>query len=131
MNDGRVVSNFIVQSLTNQPITIYGDGSQTRSFCYVDDMIEALVLFMNKDVGPGPINLGNPEEITIGELAEKIIDMTGSKSKIIQKPLPEDDPVQRMPDISVAKEKLDWSPKTTLESGLNKTIQYFERILSN
>ena len=129
-NDGRVVSNFIVQALTNQDITVYGDGSQTRSFCYVDDLIEGLIRMMNApDDFVGPVNLGNPTEFTILDLAEKTIRLTGSKSKIIFKPLPQDDPLQRRPDITLAKEKLQWEPKIDVENGLNKTIEYFRDIL--
>jgi UDP-glucuronate decarboxylase len=130
-NDGRVVSNFIIQAIRNEPITVYGDGSQTRSFCYVDDMVDGLIRLMNSPDGfTGPVNLENPEEISILELAEKIIKMTGSRSKIILKTLPADDPRQRKPDITLAKEKLGWSPKTPLEEGLTKTIQYFDDLLS-
>src|SRR3972149_3038455 len=130
-NDGRVVSNFIVQALKNEPITVYGDGKQTRSFCYVDDLIEGFVRLMNTpDEFTGPVNLGNPGEFTIFELAEKAIALTGSKSKIIFRPLPSDDPLQRCPDIRLAKEELSWSPKIALEEGLAKTIQYFRRELS-
>lgn len=126
-NDGRVVSNFIVQALQGNPITIYGDGSQTRSFCYVDDMVEALILMMHSASGfTGPVNLGNPEEFTIMELAQFIIKLTGSKSKIIRKELPTDDPERRRPDISLAKSTLNWSPKVQLEEGLTKTIGFFE-----
>ena len=129
-NDGRVVSNFIVQALKNEPITIYGDGSQTRSFCYVDDLIEAFVRLMKTDDDfTGPVNLGNPNEFTIKELAEKVIDLTGSTSQLIFKPLPEDDPLQRRPDISLAKEKLGWEPKVELKEGLKNTIGYFETLL--
>ncbi|MCJ7684458.1 MAG: SDR family oxidoreductase [Desulfobacteraceae bacterium] len=129
-NDGRVVSNFIVQALTNQDITVYGDGSQTRSFCYVDDLIEGLIRMMNgPDDFVGPVNLGNPTEFTILDLAEKTIRLTGSKSKIIFKPLPQDDPLQRRPDITLAKEKLQWEPSIDVEKGLNKTIEYFRSIL--
>ena len=129
-NDGRVVSNFIVQALTNQDITVYGDGSQTRSFCYVDDLIEGLIRMMNgPDDFVGPVNLGNPTEFTILDLAEKTIRLTGSKSKIIFKPLPQDDPLQRRPDITLAKEKLQWEPRIDVEKGLNKTIEYFRSIL--
>ncbi len=129
-NDGRVVSNFIVQALRGEDITIYGDGLQTRSFCYVDDLIEGIIKMMNSpDDFTGPINLGNPSEFTILELAEKIISMTGSNSKIVFKPLPEDDPLQRKPDITLAKNRLKWEPKTTLEEGLSKTINYFKRIV--
>jgi len=128
--DGRVVSNFIVQALKNEPIHIYGDGSQTRSFCYVDDLIDAFLKLMGTpDDITGPINLGNPNEFTIQELAEKIIGLTGTKSKIIHMPLPQDDPKQRKPDITKAKEILDWEPKIQLKDGLSKTIAYFEKIL--
>ncbi len=130
-NDGRVVSNFIVQALQGDPITIYGDGSQTRSFCYIDDMIDAFVLLMNmpKDFS-GPVNLGNPNEFTILELAEIIISMVNSKSKIVFRPLPSDDPMQRKPDISLAKEKMSWNPETSLKDGLKYTIDYFETLFS-
>ncbi len=129
-NDGRVVSNFIVQALNNEPITLYGDGSQTRSFCYVDDLIEGMMSFMALETdGIGPVNMGNPEEYSIRELAEKIIALTGSRSTITYKPLPQDDPLQRCPDISKAKSLMDWAPKTPLEEGLQKTISYFEDLL--
>jgi UDP-glucuronate decarboxylase len=129
-NDGRVVSNFIVQALKNEPITVYGDGTQTRSFCYVDDMIEGIVKMMNSpDDFTGPVNLGNPEEYRVIELAEKIIDLTGSKSKIVFKPLPQDDPKRRRPDITLAEKKLEWKPRTPLEDGLKKTIAYFDKLL--
>ncbi len=129
-NDGRVVSNFIIQALTNQDITVYGDGSQTRSFCYVDDLIAGLIKMMeNEENFIGPINLGNPEEYTILELAEKIIKLTKSKSKIVFKPLPQDDPVRRKPDITLAQEKLNWSPQIPLEEGLKRTIEYFKKSL--
>lgn len=129
-NDGRVVSNFIVQALKNEPITIYGNGSQTRSFCYVDDLIDAFVRLMDTgDDFTGPVNLGNPNEFTIKELAEKVIDLTGSTSRLINTPLPEDDPIKRQPDITLAKEKLGWEPKIKLEEGLKKTISYFEALL--
>ncbi len=125
-DDGRVVSNFIVQALRGEPITVYGDGSQSRSFCYVDDLIEAFIRLMNTaDDFTGPVNLGNPGEFTILELAEKVIEMTGSKSKIDFKPLPSDDPRQRKPDISLAKKELGWEPKITLEEGLQPTIELF------
>jgi UDP-glucuronate decarboxylase len=131
-NDGRVVSNFIVQALNNEDITVYGAGSQTRSFCYVDDMIDGFVRMMHSRKGfTGPVNMGNPDEFTILELAEKIIDITGSHSKIIHKSLPSDDPKQRKPDITLAKKELDWKPKIKLEDGLVKTIGYFERLLSS
>ena len=127
-NDGRVVSNFIVQALKNEDITVFGDGTQTRSFCYVDDLIEGMIRMMN---GPddfiGPVNLGNPNEVTILELAEKVIKITHSKSKIINEPLPQDDPRQRQPDITLAGERLGWKPGTDLKSGLKKTIQYFKK----
>jgi UDP-glucuronate decarboxylase len=130
-NDGRVVSNFIVQALQNKDITMYGDGTQTRSFCYVDDMIEGLIKMMNTgDEITGPINIGNPGEFTILELAEKIIRLTGSKSKMVSMPLPSDDPMQRKPDISKAREILGWEPKYPLEEGLVKTIQYFRETLT-
>lgn len=130
-NDGRVVSNFIVQALQDQPITLYGDGEQTRSFCYVDDLIEAFLRLMDtEDSFTGPVNTGNPNEFTIRELAEKVIELTGSASKLTFAPLPSDDPMQRQPDISLAKEKLDWEPKTELEEGLTRTIEYFDKLLS-
>jgi UDP-glucuronate decarboxylase len=129
-NDGRVISNFIVQALANQDITVFGDGTQTRSFCYVDDLIEGLVRMMKgPDEFVGPVNLGNPGEYTIMELAELIITLTGSQSKIIFKPLPQDDPLQRQPDISLAKERLNWEPRISLEQGLKMTIAYFRGIL--
>lgn len=128
-NDGRVVSNFIVQALKGQDITVYGDGSQTRSFCYVDDLIDAMIKLMNTpDHFLGPVNAGNPNEFTIHELAEMVIKRTNSKSKIIFKPLPEDDPLQRKPDITLAKKELQWEPKIMLEEGLIKTINYFKSI---
>jgi UDP-glucuronate decarboxylase len=131
-NDGRVVSNFIVQALRNQDITIYGDGSQTRSFCYVDDLVDGLIRLMESgDEVVGPINLGNPKEFTIRSLAEIIIEMTGSASKIVHRPLPADDPRQRQPDISRAKEQLGWQPTLALREGLGKTISYFDHILRN
>lgn len=129
-NDGRVVSNFIVQALQNQDITVYGQGNQTRSFQYVDDLVEGMIRLMNsKDSFIGPVNVGNPNEFTILELAKKIIELTDSKSKIIYKPLPSDDPMQRQPDISLAKKELDWSPKINLDEGLIKTIDYFKSII--
>ncbi|MBD3248766.1 NAD-dependent epimerase/dehydratase family protein [Candidatus Woesearchaeota archaeon] len=124
--DGRVVSNFIIQALNNYPITVYGDGSQTRSFQYITDLIKGLYSLMNKENFTGPVNLGNPDEFTILELAEKVIEKTNSSSKITYKPLPEDDPLQRKPDITLAKEKLDWQPKIKLEQGLKETIEYFK-----
>ena len=129
-NDGRVVSNFVVQALTNRDITVYGDGSQTRSFCYVDDMIEGLIRMMNgPDDFTGPVNLGNPAESTILDLAEMIIRLTGSRSRIIFKPLPQDDPLQRRPDITLAKKKLEWAPVMEIEQGLMKTVEYFRGVL--
>lgn len=128
-NDGRVVSNFIVQALQGDDITVYGDGAQTRSFCFVDDLVAGIIKMMNKDDFPGPVNLGNPGEFTILELAEKVIKLTNSNSKIINKPLPQDDPMQRKPDISLAKEKLNWEPKIDLEEGLKRTIGYFKNIV--
>ncbi len=125
-NDGRVVSNFIVQALSGQDITIYGDGSQTRSFCFVSDLVDAMIKMMDCENFTGPVNLGNPRELTIKEIAEMIIDITGSKSKLIYQPLPKDDPTRRKPDISLAKEKLDWQPKVALEEGLAATIEYFK-----
>jgi UDP-glucuronate decarboxylase len=129
-NDGRVVSNFIMQALQGLPITIYGDGNQSRSFCYVDDLIEVFVRLMGSaDNFTGPVNTGNPGEFTIRELAEKIIDLTGSSSKLEYKPLPSDDPIQRQPDIRLAREKLGWEPNITLDEGLRKTIPYFDALL--
>jgi UDP-glucuronate decarboxylase len=131
-NDGRVVSNFIVQALQGKPITIYGDGSQTRSFCYVDDLIDGFVRLMDSPAEiTGPINLGNPGEFTIRELAELTIDMTGSKSKLGFQPLPQDDPKQRRPDITLAERHLGWQPKKPLREGLQRTIAYFDRLLSS
>lgn len=131
-NDGRVVSNFIVQALRGEDITIYGEGTQTRSFCYVDDLIEGFIKIMasSKDL-VGPINLGNPGEFTIRELAETVLNMVGGKSKLVFKPLPSDDPRQRRPDISLAKAELDWEPKVRLEEGLRKTIDYFRALLNS
>lgn len=130
-NDGRVVSNFIVQALRGDDITIYGDGSQSRSFCYVDDMIEGFVRMMDSEPGfTGPVNMGNPDEFTMLELAENVLKLTGSKSKLTFKPLPTDDPRQRQPDIALAKEKLGWEPKVRLEDGLKETIAYFRKILN-
>jgi UDP-glucuronate decarboxylase len=130
LNDGRVVSNFIVQALEGKDITVYGDGSQTRSFCFYSDLIEAFVRFMATDDGfTGPVNLGNPAEMTILEMAEMVIRHTGSNSKIIHVPLPKDDPIRRKPDITVAKEKFGWEPKVKLEEGLGSTIEYFRKVL--
>lgn len=131
-NDGRVVSNFIVQALHNDPITIYGNGEQTRSFCYVDDLIEGFIRLMNSpDEIIGPVNLGNPGEFTIRELAEQVISMTGSRSELVFKPLPSDDPTRRCPDISVARQQLGWEPTLRLEQGLKKTIDYFDKLLGD
>lgn len=130
-NDGRVISNFIVQALSGKDITVYGNGSQTRSFCYVDEMVDGLIKLMN---GPddfiGPVNLGNPNEFSILELAEKVIELTNSKSKFIFKPLPPDDPIQRRPDISLARDRLNWNPTIPLNEGLKKTIEYFRDLLT-
>jgi UDP-glucuronate decarboxylase len=126
-NDGRVVSNFIVQALAGKPITVYGKGAQTRAFCYVDDMVDALVRLMETPDGfTGPVNLGNPEEFTILELAKKVIALTKSRSKIVYRPLPSDDPMQRRPDIALAKKRLKWTPTTKVERGLRNTIDYFK-----
>jgi UDP-glucuronate decarboxylase len=130
-NDGRVVSNFIMQALKNEDITVFGDGSQTRSFCYVDDLIEGMVRMMNApDDFTGPVNLGNPDEFSIGELAQKVVAMTGSKSRVIYQPLPQDDPTRRRPDIGLAREKLGWEPRITLEEGLQPTIEYFRELVN-
>ena len=128
-DDGRVVSNFIVQALRGEDITLYGSGMQTRSFCYVDDLIEGLVRMMNREGFAGPVNLGSPEEFTIRELAEKVLKLTKSKSKIVYRPLPSDDPKQRRPDIALAKKMLEWSPVQTLDEGLAKTTDYFRKVL--
>lgn len=130
-DDGRVVSNFIVQALQGKDITIYGEGKQTRSFCYVDDLIDGMIRLMNsRDGFSGPVNVGNPGEFTILELAQKVIRLTGSKSGIIYQPLPEDDPMQRQPDITLAKNELNWTPTTDLDTGLKKTIEYFRNLLN-
>jgi UDP-glucuronate decarboxylase len=130
-DDGRVVSNFIVQALKDEQITVYGDGQQTRSFCYVDDLIEGMMRMMGTEGGvTGPVNLGNPTEFTILELAETVLKLTGSRSRIVSKPLPEDDPRQRRPDISLAQSLLDWTPGTALEEGLKPTIAYFKKLLN-
>ncbi len=130
-NDGRVVSNFIMQALQGHNITIFGEGQQTRSFCYVDDLVEGFLRFMDTEAGfTGPVNLGNPGEFTIRQLAEKVIELTGSKSQLEFKPLPSDDPLQRQPDISLAKSKLNWEPQIQLEAGLKKTIAYFDAQLT-
>jgi UDP-glucuronate decarboxylase len=129
-NDGRVVSNFIVQALQGEPITVYGEGSQTRAFCYVDDLIDGFVRLMDApDAVTGPVNLGNPVEFTILQLAEKVIELTGSRSKIIRKPLPADDPTQRCPNIGFAQSKLGWKPRVPLAEGLLRTIAYFDTLL--
>lgn len=128
-DDGRVVSNFIVQALQGQDITVYGEGQQTRSFCYVDDLIDGFVGLMNQEQVVGPMNIGNPSEFTILELAQKVIELTDSKSQIVFRPMPEDDPKQRQPNIAEAREVLGWEPKVQLEAGLRKTIEYFERSL--
>ena len=129
-NDGRVVSNFIVQALKNQDITVYGEGQQTRSFQYVDDLVEGMIKMMaSPESFTGPVNIGNPQEFTILELAEKVIKLTGSKSKIIYQPLPSDDPMMRKPDISLAKKELDWSPSVNLDEGLEKTIAFFKSVI--
>lgn len=126
LRDGRVVSNFIVQALKNEDITVYGDGSQTRSFCYVSDLVDGLIRMMNKDNFTGPVNLGNPDEYTILDFAKKIKELTGTKAKIVFKPLPQDDPMQRRPDITLAKKKLNWEPKISVNEGLHKTVEYFK-----
>jgi UDP-glucuronate decarboxylase len=129
-NDGRVVSNFIVQALKNEDITVYGKGQQTRSFQYVDDLVDGMIKLMaSPDSFTGPVNVGNPNEFTILELAEKVIQLTGSNSKIIYKPLPSDDPMMRQPDISIAKKELNWAPKIELEEGLIKTIEFFKSVI--
>jgi UDP-glucuronate decarboxylase len=129
-NDGRVVSNFIVQALQGKDITIYGDGQQTRSFCYVDDLIDVMIKMMNSEEGfTGPVNIGNPTEFTMLQLAEIILRLSGSKSKIIHQPLPSDDPKQRQPNIALAKAKLGWQPRVNLEDGLKETIAYFKKIV--
>jgi len=132
LDDGRVVSNFIVQALKGKPITVFGDGTQTRSFCYVSDMVRGLISMMETKKFTGPVNLGNPEEHSILELAEKVIKITKSKSQITFKPLPKDDPLRRCPDITLAKEKLHWEPKISLDQGLERTVEYFKKqILSS
>ena len=129
-DDGRVVSNFIVQALRGENLTIYGDGSQTRSFCYVDDLVEAILRTMEQEETFGPVNIGNPVEFTIRELAEQVLAKVGSSSKLIEMPLPSDDPTQRKPDISLAKKVLDWEPKVQLSEGLDRTIPYFSEAIS-
>ena len=129
-NDGRVISNFIVQALRQEPITIYGEGNQTRSFCFVDDLVEGIVRLMDSDDNfPGPLNLGNPNEFTIRQLAELIIELTGSRSKLVTRPLPPDDPRQRQPDIRLAAEKIGWAPRVDLSAGLKRTIEYFRSVI--
>lgn len=128
-NDGRVVSNFVVQALRGQPLTVYGDGSQTRSFCYVSDLVEGIVRMMETEGFVGPVNLGNPEEYAVSELAEMVLRLTGSRSQIEYRPLPQDDPRQRRPDISLARERLDWTPTVPVEDGLRETIEYFRKVL--
>ncbi len=131
-NDGRVVSNFIVQALRGRDITIYGDGAQTRSFCYVDDLIDGLMRLMETpDDVTGPINIGNPNEFTIRQLADQVIELTGSRSRIVHRPLPQDDPRQRRPDISKAQDILGWTPKVALKAGLVRTIEYFDALLKD
>jgi len=129
-DDGRVVSNFIVQALKGEDITLYGDGSQTRSFCYVDDLVEGMIRIMEQEKSVGPINLGNPSEFTIRQLAEKVLEKTASVSRLIEEPLPEDDPTQRRPDVSLVKSLTDWTPEIELDEGLDKTIAYFKKTLS-
>lgn len=129
-DDGRVVSNFIVQALKGEDITMFGDGMQTRSFCYVDDLVDGMIRLMSsRDGFTGPVNIGNPSEFTMIELAEKVIELTGSSSKIVFLPLPQDDPLQRQPDITLAKKELDWEPHIVLEEGLKKTIAYFKSVI--
>ncbi|MBW3022165.1 SDR family oxidoreductase [Candidatus Woesearchaeota archaeon] len=129
LNDGRVVSNFIIQALKNEPITVYGEGNQTRSFCYISDLVRGMIAMMEKDNFIGPVNLGNPQEFTILELAKKIIELTGSSSEIVHKELPKDDPTRRKPDISLAKQKLNWEPVVPIDEGLKHTIEYFKEVL--
>ncbi len=131
VNDGRVVSNFIVQALRGEDITVYGDGSQTRSFCYVDDLVDGLVRLMENtpDDFTGPVNLGNPREFTVLQLAQAVVAMLGSRSKIVHKPLPQDDPMQRKPDITLAKSALGWDPQIPLEEGLKPTVAFFRQVL--
>ena len=130
-DDGRVVSNFVLQALRGEPLTIYGDGTQTRSFCYVSDLVDGFVKLMDNDTGlVGPVNLGNPGEFTMNELAEAVLEVTGSSSSIEYKPLPEDDPKQRRPDITLATKELGWEPKIQLREGLDHTVQYFRSLLA-
>ena len=128
VNDGRVVSNFVLQALAGQPITVYGEGQQTRSFCYVSDLVEGLIRLMNSDAEATPVNLGNPNERTIAELAQKIIAMTDSSSQLKYEPLPQDDPTRRKPDIGRARELIDWEPQVSLDDGLSATIDYFRKV---
>ncbi|MBN8902959.1 MAG: GDP-mannose 4,6-dehydratase, partial [Rhodospirillales bacterium] len=131
-NDGRVVSNFIVQALRGQDITVYGDGSQTRAFCYVDDLIDGLMRLMaSPPEFTGPVNIGNPHEIPVRELAERVVRLTGTKAKLVDKPLPQDDPLQRCPDITLAREVLGWEPRVALEDGLQRTTEYFRQLVSD
>jgi len=130
LNDGRVVSNFVLQALRNEPITLFGDGSQTRSFCYVSDLVEGIIRLMNTEGVTGPVNIGNPNEMTVRELATTVVEMTGSRSEIVFRDLPADDPTQRQPDISLARATLGWEPKVSLREGLQATIEYFERCLA-
>jgi len=130
-DDGRVVSNFIVQALKGEDLTVYGDGTQTRSFCFVDDLLEGMMAIMEQDTTVGPVNLGNPTEFTIRELAEKVLEKVGSSSKLIEKPLPADDPMQRKPDISLAQKVIDWTPGIELDEGLDRTIPYFRSLLES
>ena len=129
-DDGRVVSNFITQALRGEPLTIYGDGSQTRSFCYVDDLLEGMIRFMEQDQDPGPVNIGNPLEFSMLQLAEDVLESTGSSSQLVHKDLPADDPKQRCPDISKAKSLLGWSPQVDLKTGLSRTVDYYRQQLS-
>lgn len=129
-NDGRVISNFVVQALKDQPITVYGDGSQTRSFCYVNDLVEAFIRLMALDHDPGPVNLGNPDELTIKQVAERVVALTKSSSKIHYEPLPVDDPIRRKPDIGRAREVLGWSPKIDLDDGIRRTVDYFREVIA-
>ena len=130
LEDGRVVSNFIAQALQGQDITVFGDGSQTRSFCYVDDLVEGLMRLMDQEGMTGPVNLGNPAETTILDFARRIVELTGSRSKLVFKPLPSDDPRQRQPDITLARERLGWEPKVNIDAGLKRTIDYFAGVLT-
>jgi UDP-glucuronate decarboxylase len=128
-DDGRVVSNFVVRALQGQPLEVYGDGSQTRAFCYIDDLVEAAIRMMAQDEQIGPVNLGNPEEFTIQQLADLVLELTGSSSSLVRRPLPPDDPVRRRPDISRARALLDWEPTVSLRDGLVRTIAFFDQLL--